>query len=128
MTTEEKRIIFTGTPTTEEERKKLQSLGFVHVTGLHAYGAHSQPYIIGEKITEKDHGKWGHNNGVCSLVTTGGEVWIRTEFVSIAKKELEQLAPNGEGAFVPCSNGESPPLIDLLNRMKSPGFGIVVKS
>jgi len=52
---EESRVIFKGTPTTEKERKELQSLGYVHVTGLRTVGDHSEPYIIGEKTTKKNY-------------------------------------------------------------------------
>ena len=124
---EESRVIFKGTPTTEKERKELQSLGYVHVTGLRTVGDHQEPYIIGEKITENDFGKRGSNNGVFSLNTKGGEVWIRTGFVSIRVDKLNELAPNGEGAFVPCSNGERVAMSDLLKRIADPGFGIVVE-
>lgn len=59
-------------------------------------------------------------------VTLDGEVWIRhasenhatncEEFAQL----LERLCPNGEGAFVPCSNGEAVPSHMILTRISDP--------
>jgi len=121
---EETRVIFKGTPTTEKERKELQLLGYVHVTGLRTIGDKNKPYIIGEKLTVKNYGTRGNNNGVFSLITNGGE---GTGFVGIRTDKLNEFAPNGEGAYVPCSNGERVSMRDLLNRIADPGCGIIVE-
>lgn len=123
--------VFSGTPTSNEERKVLQYAGFVHVTGLQTYdNTGKEKYAIGELITENCLGKWSHNNGHTVVVTTGGETWLRVGDPDDGSIEevKKMFAPNGRGAFVPCSNGEKVGESQLLARVANPNYNFVVQA
>ncbi|MFA6295495.1 MAG: hypothetical protein WC666_03675 [Candidatus Paceibacterota bacterium] len=108
---------------------ELVKYGYVHVTGLPTNRGHDED---GEsKNVIKSHpqslGRYDHNNGVAVVNTMDGEVWIRfssgneevldnSEYANL----LGQLCPNGNGAFVPCSNGEAIPSYMVLTRVANP--------
>ncbi len=99
--------------------------GFVHVTGLPT----NRGADTCEDRIEADnfrHGRHDYNNGVMVVITHDGEVWIRhasdnratetAEFMAL----LDRLCPNGKGARVPCSNGESIPFHAVMTRISDP--------
>lgn len=94
------------TPTTSEVRSALRRHGFIHVTGLEMVGIDQRRSYIEPEA--KHFGRWDHNNGRLVVYTIGGECWLRYGGkISDAVQEIvRDLCPNGEGAFVPCSNGE----------------------
>lgn len=103
----------------------LMRYGYVHVTGLPTHrGLETEPGKI--EADSYRLGRHDYNNGVAVAVTMDGEVWIRhssenratncEEFAQL----LERLCPNGEGAFVPCSNGEAIPSYMVLMRVSDP--------
>jgi hypothetical protein len=116
--------------TTDEQRAKLRLLGFVRVDGLKIRAK----TIDGEfeypiSSDPSDRGRYGGNNGysvICPDRTP--EVWLTIggfppEKRNIWESLLKELCPNGEGAFVPCSNGEE--IIDwrqLLARVRDPDY------
>lgn len=122
--------VFTGTPTSEERRKALTDAGFVHVTGLSTYThAWKREYVIGEKLTTEDVGKWDSHNGMMVLITNGGEVWLRAAPNSEKiRGVLKAFAPNGQGAFVPLSNGEVIEAHEILTRIVDPYSGLIMKT
>jgi hypothetical protein len=124
--------VFYGTPTTPAERKMLHDAGFVHVTGLTVQPPHNaESYVIGERLTPANHGKWDQNNSKIVVVTTGGEVWLRAggaEGPACVEEVKKQLAPNGRGAFVPLSNGETVEQYHLFCRVADPNHGFVVQA
>ena len=131
-----KAVEFSGRATSAEERKLLREAGFVHATGLSvSYGPSillspkEDGYIIGEKLTIDQVGKWDYNNGITVIVTTGGEVWISATLPKsnlIARQEaLNRLCPHGKGAFVPLSNGETISAHVILERVADPNHGLV---
>lgn len=106
----------------QQRTRELQSHGFVHVTGLRAYGPDSESsYVIQPQLYQL--GKHDRNNGKMVLITEDGEVWLRSG-AGITSLELsdttELYAPNGAGAFVPCSNGEHLTTGDMLDRVMDP--------
>jgi hypothetical protein len=125
-------IVFEGQKSTPEERGMLRECGFVHVTGLRTICRRGLPsYVIGEKLRKEDFGRLGIHNQYISIVTMGGEVWLRAEMKEVEPEIGEiwkKLCPNGSGAFVPLSNGESTDIHELLARIVDPDFEIVYKS
>ncbi len=124
--------VFYGTPTNAEERKMLRSAGFIHVTGLIARTPNmDESYVIGERLTPTDHGRWDQNNSKIVLVTPGGEVWL-TAASAEDPAEVEackkRFAPNGQGAFVPLSNGEQVEQFHLFCRVADPNHEFVVQA
>lgn len=130
---------FLGKQTSPEEREDLRKAGFVHLTGLRTSGwdvvcgrEHTK-YIIGEKLGEKELGKWDYNNGVYVVVTTGGEVWVaippsdQPEIHSRLQDVARAHAPNGKGAFVPLSNGEMINAVFLFRRVADPYCGLLMR-
>ncbi len=118
-------VSFHGTSTSTAEREVLRLVGFVHVTGLKVLhdGWQRELYIIGEKLTPNDLGKHGYNNGKTVIVTTGGEVWLKAGSAQV--DILQRFCPNGSGAFVPLSNGESVPLHDILARFANSNHSLL---
>src|SRR5690242_4321962 len=101
-------VVFSGTSTTPEERQRLRDAGFVHVTGLlPSWQSRERMYAIGEKLRDDELGKWGSNNGKVAIVTKGGEVWLAAWPVNRFPDLTRHFCPNGGGAFVPLSNGET---------------------
>lgn len=122
-----KGFIFRGTSTTLEERKILRDAGFVHVTGLTAMDGQCNPqYVIGEDVGSSHVGKHDNNNGKYVIVTPGGEWWIRAVInrLPVPREIFRRLCPNGQGAFVPCTNGEEILMSDLLDRVADPDYGL----
>ena len=102
-----------------EQRTMLRELGFVRVDGLMAHSQVTGKYEITPE-TERV-GRWDYNNGTFVVVTMDGEVWIGRRPVSASDYESLTLScPNGQGAFVPCSNGEKVGMHDLLDRLADP--------
>jgi len=102
-----------------EQRSLLQSLGFVRVDGLNANGQVTDKYEI--QADPERVGRWDYNNGTFVVVTTDGEVWIgRCPASTSDHNRLTLSCPNGQGAFVPCSNGERIGMHDLLDRLADP--------
>lgn len=112
---------FTGTKTSDADRAHLKEYGFVHVTGLRVSG--NGGYIIGDRLKPEGFGKWDYNNGTYVIVTTGGEVWIGLYWDTL-RDLTNELCPNGQGAFVPCSNGEQIAMKDMLQRIANPSYGL----
>lgn len=122
----------TSTTLTKEERRKLlRENGFVRVDGLTAFGpGPDEETVIGDigdyhLNTERDLGRWDYNNGVYAVVTTDREIWVSAgndtgniNFSSL----FEFVAPNDQGCFVPCSNGEWPSAYNLLARVADPDY------
>lgn len=110
--------------TREERREFLRTNGFVRVDGLKTQG-----HLGGNVITvpAKWAGRYDSNNGVTVVYTVDAECWIRRGFFDGVRK----LAPNGAGAFVPCSNGEQIAFWDMMSRIAnpdwSPEFAIAVE-
>ncbi|MFA6587550.1 MAG: hypothetical protein WCT08_00605 [Patescibacteria group bacterium] len=115
-----------GAKTNQQERDALRRFGFVHVTGLEAYGNHAGEYI-GERLTDAKMGKWSTNNGIMVIITHGGEVWLGTtpSHLPVFIPILRALCPKGEGGFVPCSNGETLNTFLVLKRLSDPDYNIV---
>jgi len=127
-------FIFEGVTTPPAQREALRHLGFVHVTGLLYTSCPDWCVEEGEVLhieaQEGDLGRFSHNNGLTVVVTEGGEVWLRSAVTPLPEEwaELrEELCPNGEGAFVPLSNGEGVSPQDLLARVVDPGADIYVR-
>jgi hypothetical protein len=111
-------------PTTAGQREVLQRLGFVHATGLREIGGRSTAgVIIGDNLPARYVGRWDHNNGRQCVTTLGGEVWIRTSSKKgMNEQEITDLCPNGQGCYVPCSNGESIAFDDIMRRLVDPDW------
>lgn len=102
----------------------LIKFGFIHVTGLEASRGKEEPVKIEPQLG--DRGKWDYNNGMMSIITMDGEVWLRhysniqiddnPEFQALRTK----LCPRGKGAFVHCSNGEGIASYALFCRVSDP--------
>ena len=85
---------------TQKRAEMLRSLGFVHVTGLSTWSTSGSSYSI--QANRKDLGRWDYNNGKTAITTLDGEVWLAAGRI----RPPCDICPNGEGMFVPCSNGE----------------------
>lgn len=107
--------------TTREQRAELAQCGFVHVTGLEAQNLDKSWHTIGDELSIRQLGKYCQNNGVAAITTDGGEVWIGSSMGSWPEC-LQEIAPNEEGCFVPCSNGEEIRQRDLLRRLANPNW------
>jgi len=119
------KFVFTGTPTSKDERKVLREADFIHVTGLHTFGVNES--LIGENLSPEWYGKWNAMGNVCVIVTEGGEVWMRTSrLLDQVHSVLDDFCPNGSGGFVDCANGEQIATRSLLDRLRDPSFGLVV--
>lgn len=118
------QLIFSIERSPESTVERLRKAGFLHVTGLHVKCPAGE-YIIGEKMYCRESGRWDYNNGLFVINTENREVWVRkcseTEFENIEKTfseiQLQTIAPNGRGAFVPFSNGESIEPSHILKRI-----------
>ena len=134
-------VVFEGEKSTLEERAMLRGAGFVHVTGLPVFSYSSkvrsgyplQPeYLIGEKLKKEDFGHWGNSKGWLSIVTVGGEVWLRPEIKTIEPEIAElwkKLCPRGSGAFVPlCNEEHTTDIRKLMGRVADPDYRIVYKA
>lgn len=109
--------------TTEDQREKLAIAGFVHVTGLTAFGLGEEKSVIGENLPARSLGKFDSNNGKVVVVTIGGEVWLGSTMQNPHRAKLViEFCPNGRGAHVPCSNGEQLGMNDVLNRLANPDY------
>lgn len=114
------------TSTTQAQRAALAVAGFVHVTGLTAWGPMegSKSEVKVENVT--DLGRFQSNNGKLVMVTIGGEIWLAMSIEKpyfFAQSELgRELCPRGQGAFVPCSNGEYLHFTDMLARLADPDY------
>ena len=122
-------VHFTGIKTSPDDRKRLRDNGFVHITGLGVYerpGGTCANYNVGEKLTNQDLGKWNRNNGRMVIVTIGGEIWLSGEPTNLPQliPLLRELCPNGQGGFVPCSNGEEIATFLFLQRSQDPDYCI----
>jgi hypothetical protein len=98
----------------------LQQLGLVHVTGLRSWNVNgSNPDPI---QAHKAHlGCWDYNNGKLVVVTVDGEVWLGVAIANFrCCPSHREICPHGQGAFVPCSNGEELSTHSLLRRLASP--------
>lgn len=117
--------------TTEGEQWLLRECGFIHVTGLRTHN-HAHPgdkgYRIGENVPLRQAGRWDSNNGKMVIITIHGEVWLAVADRGgpvrggTLKTLVSQLAPNGQGAYVPCSNGEEIGTHALLARAANPDW------
>ena len=91
---------------------------------VEAGGADPNAFVtIGEtKYVIQAERRWlGHsdyNNGVGVIVTHDGEVWIGTSMMACGGVRCK-YGPR-QGAFVPCSNGESIPMHLLMERVANP--------
>lgn len=127
------QLFFSGPRTPEGIRNLLRMNGFVHVTGLKVTTrSGDDEYVIGEHPHFKC-GHWDRNNGKLAVVTKEGEVWIRSTVSPEREGKLEtaplqgliqMAAPNGQGAFVPLSNGEEVDFHLFLARIADPDYGI----
>ncbi|OHA62932.1 MAG: hypothetical protein A2556_00670 [Candidatus Vogelbacteria bacterium RIFOXYD2_FULL_44_9] len=91
--------------------------GFVNVTGLLPFGGTSSGGEI--QVTDpNDFGRFGSNKGKSVIVTPQGEVWLGTHLPE--SDILAKLCPRGEGARVPCSNGQYLTTFHLLHRLRDP--------
>ena len=100
------------------QAETLRALGFVHVTGL----PKSNDVVIASP-EESDWGRHDSNNSTQTVVTMDGQVWIRRATDSyIPDCDLRELAPNGRGAMVHCSNNERIDGDLLLARVADPGW------
>ena len=101
----------------EKRTRKLVDLGFVNVTGLPTQSMPNEP---GEPIQAQRSqlGKHDYNNGKMVVVTEDGEVWLRGGHLDPSL--LGDICPKGNGAFVPCTNGESINGSYLLERVANP--------
>lgn len=113
--------------TSETQRVQLAVLGFARVDGLKATDPiqPSSEYEI--KAVVDQLGRWDANNGRLVVVTEGGEVWLAfhpgTEnFWQKLKAVTDELCPRGQGAFVPCSNGEALSWYDTMQRLSNPDW------
>ena len=123
-----------GQPSPPAVVSVLKECGFIHVTGLRTSGrkltfTQEEGYIIGQKLKPEEYGRWNYNNGKAVIVTLGGEVWLGTGVALKRMKQttcptLSQICPHGEGGFVPCSNGETISLADLLARLTDSYVGL----
>ncbi|MEK7100620.1 MAG: hypothetical protein AAB921_00805, partial [Patescibacteria group bacterium] len=112
----------------DEERAFLRAVGFVHVTGLrYAAGSFAAGTLV-QTPRPVELGRWDSNNGVEVIVTPGGEVWLAM-YTCDHRLDREQVrltinsfAPNGQGAHVPCSNGESLNMHEVLKRHANPDW------
>jgi len=115
--------------TNTEERGYLRTAGFVHVTGLrYTAGSLNSGGKLVPTPRPVELGRHGSNNGVDVIVTPGGEVWLAM-FTSGSRLDTEQVrltvrtfAPNGPGAHVPCSNGETLSMRDVMKRHGNPDW------
>ena len=101
-----------------EKLAALASLGFVHVTGLKVHGPMKGQEKEIEAMTKELVGRWDTNNGKVVLVTLDGQVWLGKGL--LPNELVAELCPNGQGAFVPCSNGETIWLNEILDRLAYP--------
>ncbi len=116
-------------PTDEMERALLRSAGYIHVTGLQ-YASRLHGNVAGIPTPKpRDLGRWDMNNSTDVIVTTGGETWLAkhsNESFSQLDEQIRQarktLAPNGQGVFVPCSNGEVLGWFDTIRRHADPNW------
>lgn len=105
-----------------QTRETLAKAGFVHITGLtehHILGAEA---VIGNDLPARELGKWDQNNGKMVIITEGGEVWLAVASGSLPENFLRTVCPNGRGAYVPCSNGETIDFNTLLSRIANPEY------
>ena len=125
MISVEEKVFFCGEITTEEEHQVLKKAGFIHLTGIgYRFNMKDDIERIGAKLNERQLGKYGENNGKCVVITTGGEVWLKSG--RLPGKIAERFCPNGGGAFVPLSNCEYINYNDLLDRIADSHCGIIV--
>jgi hypothetical protein len=115
--TAERKVVVDGA--TLARAKHLQSLGFVHVTGLRAWGPspNAEPYKI--QACRDQLGCWNYNNGKLVLITKDGEVWLGAG-MDPCDLALLDIVPNGKKGFVPCSNGEQLATHAILRRVTNP--------
>src|SRR3989344_3284465 len=112
----------------------LMAAGFVRVDGLIArYPFGGEEYVIYGDSAQ--FGRWEQRGGFFSLITTHGAVWLRPVYWRGLKQEQEtfakiisDFAPNGQGAFVPCSNGEYIEPYYLLCRASNPWYEMPVET
>ncbi|MDD4082102.1 MAG: hypothetical protein PHD05_01815 [Sphaerochaetaceae bacterium] len=102
--------------------EELRKAGFVHVTGLPVThpGDTGQPgdeeHLI--QASCRNLGRADANNGKVVIITTEGEVWLAINCQ--ATRDTATRFAKDEGAFVPCSNGESIQMYLLLERIVDP--------
>ena len=96
---------------------KLAVAGFVHITGMKVQRSlKDQESEVEARV--RDLGRYDMNNGKTVLVTVDGQVWLGRGL--LPEELIDELCPNGKGANVPCSNGESLEFNNLLYRMAYP--------
>jgi len=127
------QLFFSGPRTPEGIRNLMRMNGFVHVTGLGTKTRSGEnEYTIGEHSNMKC-GYWDRNNCKLVVVTKEGEVWLRSTvsperegIIETAPLQglINMAAPNGQGAFVPLSNGEEVDFHLFLARIADPDYGI----
>jgi len=109
----------------------LATIGYIHVTGLETAQAEGQQSGVICVTNLRQLGCRDYNNGVAVAVTVNGEVWIASgsgigslDEGEKAKQEkiLAEVCPNGTGAFVPCSNGETIAIGQMMARVANPGW------
>ncbi|OGZ69651.1 MAG: hypothetical protein A3D35_00320 [Candidatus Staskawiczbacteria bacterium RIFCSPHIGHO2_02_FULL_34_9] len=105
----------------EVRTRTLSAAGFVHVTGLMTYNGHGSS-LRTIQPNRQQLGRCDRNNGTMVLVTEDGEVWLRDSSISSMEVDdtIDLYAPNGSGAYVPCSNGESLGTHAMLERIVDP--------
>ncbi len=114
-----------GVKTTLEQREVLARAGFVHVTGLTAWGPMTDQKSVIRLNLASDLGNIGYNNGVTVIVTLGAEIWLAVgpKMDVLGFRDVAtSIFPKQNGAFVPCSNGESVYGKDLLRRIADPDW------
>ncbi len=119
----------TNIPTSPVQRAQLAALGFVRVDGLRAVEPWKAEEASEEDIVTanaKALGCYDGNNSRVVITTLGCEIWLAYhpggEFWAKIKSITAELCPNGQGAFVPCSNGEELSFDSVMARLSNPDW------
>jgi hypothetical protein len=122
-------IVFEGQVSSPEDVRDLRTAGFVHITGLVHYSRNGmkQQYRVGENLQEDEKGIYHSNNGMMVVITTGGEVWLRSRQDKEPSKEmLNRICPNQGSAYVFLSNADTIDVHDILDRVANPYCGLSI--
>lgn len=109
--------------TTVKQKVGLTFGGFIRVDGLKVISAGCNE---GKISSSNLMGRWDENNGIIAIYPVDTEeVWIAVD----GRKDylrglIQEMAPNGQGAWVPCSSspGDYIPLPQILRRVNDPGW------
>lgn len=115
--------------TAQEARKLLGEQGFINVTGLTARSPYTgEQYQLGEKLPSTERGRFGEQTfgeqaGRVVIITNDGEIWLGAGKITPHREVLiRKLCPRGNGAWVPCSNGDHLFADELLERASNPDW------